>query len=171
MKLKQLSLKQSLNDAYRLIKPERADIEKFKSNFKLLLSHINPKESEENMKGHVMDFLKNTYYNPNYHIATKGRTDFVIHTGKDATQPAGVLFEAKKPSNPEMVTSTNLNTKAMHEIILYYLRERIEHHNNDIKYIVITNIYEWFVFDAPVFEKLFFKNNTLVKEYKTWMAK
>src|ERR1035437_9849734 len=171
MKLKQLSLKQSLNDAYRLIKPERADIEKFKSNFKLLLSHINPKESEENMKGHVMDFLKNTYYNPNYHIATKGRTDFVIHTGKDATHAAGVLFEAKKPSNPEMVTSTNLNTKAMHEIILYYLRERIEHHNNNIKYIVITNIYEWFVFDAPVFEKLFFKNNALVKEYKTWMAK
>ena len=115
MKLKQLSLKQSLNDAYRLIKPERADIEKFKSNFKLLLSHINLKESEENMKGHVMDFLKNTYYNPNYHIATKGRTDFVIHTGKDATHAAGVLFEAKKPSNPEMVTLSNLNTKAMHE--------------------------------------------------------
>jgi hypothetical protein len=171
MTLKKLSLKQSLNDAYRLIKPERADIEKFKSNFKLLLSHINPKESEENMKGLMMDFLKNTYYNPNYHIVTKGRTDFVIHTGKDATHPAGVLFEAKKPSNPEMVTLSNLNTKAMHEIILYYLRERIEHHNNDIKYIVITNIYEWFMFDAPVFEKLFFKNNTLVKEYKTWMAK
>ena len=171
MKLKQLSLKQSLNDAYRLIKPERADIEKFKSNFKLLLSHINPKESEENMKGHVMDFLKNTYYNPNYHIATKGRTDFVIHTGKDATHAAGVLFEAKKPSNPEMVTLSNLNTKAMHEIILYYLRERIEHNNNDIRHIVITNIYEWFVFDAPVFEKLFFKNNALVKEYKSWMAK
>ena len=69
------------------------------------------------MKGHVMDFLKNTYYNPDYHIATKGRTDFVIHTSKDATHPAGVLFEAKKPSNNEMVTLTNLNTKAMHEMI------------------------------------------------------
>jgi adenine-specific DNA-methyltransferase len=171
MILKQLSLKQSLNDAYRLIKPERADIEKFKSNFKLLLSHINPKESEENMKGHVMDFLKNTYYNPDYHIATKGRTDFVIHTDKDATHPAGVLFEVKKPSNPEMVTISNLNVKAMHEISLYYLRERIDHHNNDIKYVVITNIYEWFVFDAPVFERMFFKNNALVKEYKAWMAK
>ena len=171
MKLKQLTLKQSLNDAYRLIKPERADIEKFKSNFKLLLTHINPNESEENMKGHVMDFLKNTYYNPSYHIATKGRTDFVIHTGKDASHPAGVLFEAKKPTNNEMVTITDLNRKAMHEIMLYYLRERIEHQNNDIKYIVITNIYEWFVFDAPEFERLFFKNNALVKEYKAWMAK
>ena len=70
-----------------------------------------------------------------------------------------------------MVTFDNLNRKAMHEIILYYLRERIEHHNNDIKYIVITNIYEWFVFDAPEFERLFFKNSTLVKEYKAWTAK
>lgn len=170
MKLKQLTLKQSLNKAYRLIKPERAEIEKFKANFKLLLGHINPQESEENLKGHVMDFLKNTYYNPTYHIATKGRTDFVIHTGKDASHAAGVLFEAKKPSNSEMVTVSDLNRKAMHEIILYYLRERIEHHNNDIKYIAITNIYEWFVFDAPEFERLFFKNGSLVKEYKAWAA-
>ncbi|MDQ6755613.1 MAG: hypothetical protein M3004_01645 [Bacteroidota bacterium] len=114
MKLKQLSLKQALNDGYRFIKPVRADIEKFKG----------------------------TYYNPNYHLATKGRTDFVIHTSKDASHPAGVLFEAKKPSNAEMITTSNLKTKAVHKIMLYYLRERIEHHNNDIKYIVITNIYE-----------------------------
>jgi len=171
MNLKQLTVKQSLNKAYRLIKPDRADIEKFKANFKLLLGHINPQESEENLKGHVMDFLKNTYFNPNYHIATKGRTDFVIHTSKDATHPAGVLFEAKKPSNHEMVTLANLNTKAMHEIILYYLRERMEHHNNDIRYLVITNIYEWFVFDAAEFERLFFRNSSLIKEYKAWVAK
>lgn len=43
-----------------------------------------------------MDLLKNTYYNPKYKIATKGRTDFVIHTDIDASHPAGVLFEAKK---------------------------------------------------------------------------
>lgn len=171
MKLKQLTVKQSLNKAYRLIKPERADIEKFKSNFKTLLGHIDQTESEENMKGHVMDFLKNTWYNPSYHVATKGRTDFVIHTGKDARHPAGVLFETKKPSSYEMITTTDLNRKAMHEIILYYLRERIEHHNNDIKYLVITNIYQWFVFGAPLFERLLFKNTSLVKEYKAWMAK
>jgi adenine-specific DNA-methyltransferase len=171
MKLKQLTVKQSLNKAYRLIKPERAAIEQFKGNFKTLLRHINPAESEENMKGHVMDFLKNTWYSPGYHIATKSRTDFVIHTGKDASHPAGVLFEAKKPSNHEMVTISDLNRKAMHEIILYYLRERIEHHNDNIKYLVITNIYEWFVFDAPEFEKLFYKSKSLINDYKAWAAK
>lgn len=171
MKLKAISVKQSLNKAYRLIKPERADIEKFKANFKNLLVHINLHESEENMKGHVMDFLKNTWYSPNQHIATKGRTDFVIHTGKDATHPAGVLFEIKKPNNHEMITLSDLNRKAMHELILYFLRERIEHHNNDIRNLIISNIYEWFIFDAREFERLFFKNGGLVKEYKAWMDK
>ena len=83
MKLKQLTLKQSLNKAYRLIKPGRGDIDKFKANFKLLLGHIS-KEAKENLKGHVMDFLKNTYYSPSFHIATKGEL-VVIHTGKDAS--------------------------------------------------------------------------------------
>ena len=50
------------------------------------------------MKGHVMDLLKTLITNSKYKIAAKGRTDFVIHTGKDASHPAGVLFEAKKTS-------------------------------------------------------------------------
>ncbi len=37
--------------------------------------------------------------------------------------------------------------------------------------MVITNIYHWFVFDAPEFERLFFKNTGLVKDYNAWMAK
>jgi hypothetical protein len=68
-----------------------------------------------------MDFLKNTYFSPNYHIATQGRTDFVIHTSKDATHPAGVLFEAKKPSNHEMVTLSNLNIEIAKECTSFNL--------------------------------------------------
>ncbi|MEO7802067.1 MAG: hypothetical protein ABIR81_08715 [Ginsengibacter sp.] len=70
----------------------------------------------------MMDILKNTYYSPSFHTVIKGRTDFVIHTGKDALHPAGLLFEAKKPSNHEMVTTADLKRKAMHELILNYLR-------------------------------------------------
>ncbi|MCV4785080.1 hypothetical protein OFM36_37175, partial [Escherichia coli] len=82
-------------------------------------------------------------------LATKGKADFVAHTGKEANSPAGVLFEVKRPLNTaDMVSKANLNAKAMHELILYYLRERIEHKNNSITNLVITNIYEWYVFDA-----------------------
>jgi len=62
--LKQLTVKQSLNKAYRLIKPDRADIEKFKANFKLLLGHINPQESEENLKRACDGLLKEYLLQP-----------------------------------------------------------------------------------------------------------
>ncbi|WP_456071405.1 DUF7149 domain-containing protein [Flavobacterium azooxidireducens] len=41
-------------------------------------------EFEEFHKNLISDFLKNTYYSPNYFINTKGRNDLVIHTGKEA---------------------------------------------------------------------------------------
>ncbi len=169
MKLQEISLKKSLNKAYRLIKPKRPDIELFKSNLINLLGQIDEKESEENVKIHLMDFLKDTWYKQDYLVATKGRTDFVIHTGKEAKAPSGVLFEVKRPTNKgDMVTRQNLNAKAMHELILYYLRERVNEKNIDIRHLVITNIYEWFIFDASVFEKVFAKNNKLVKSFKDW---
>jgi len=169
MKLHEISLKKSLNKAYRLIKPKRPDIELFKGNLIKLLGQIDEKESEENVKIHLMDFLKDTWYKQDYLVATKGRTDFVIHTGKDAKAPSGVLFEVKRPTNKgDMVTRQNLNAKAMHELILYYLRERVNEKNIDIRHLVITNIYEWFIFDASIFEKLFAKNTKLVKAFKDW---
>jgi hypothetical protein len=169
MKLQEISLKKSLNKAYRLIKPKRPDIELFKNNLMKLLGQIDEKESEENVKIHLMDFLKDTWYKQDYLVATKGRTDFVIHTGKEAKTPSGVLFEVKRPTNKgDMVTRQNLNAKAMHELILYYLRERVNEKNIDIRHLVITNIYEWFIFDASVFEKIFAKNTKLVKAFKDW---
>ena len=139
---KEIRLKQALNKAYRLIKPKRPEMEVFKKNLITLLDQIDEKESEENVKIHLMNFLRDTFYNPIFHVATKGRTDFVVHTGKDAATPAGVLFEVKRPLNiADMVSKVNLNTKAFHELMLYYLRERIEHKNNDIRQVVITNIY------------------------------
>lgn len=161
----------TLNKAYRLIKPKRNDLNLFKTKLLNLFSHIDDKESEENVKIHLMDFLKNTFYHPDYLVATKGRTDFVIHLGKDSQSPAGVLFEVKKPNNKsDMITKTNLNAKAMHELILYYLQERFVNKNNSITQLVITNIYEWFIFDATVFERIFAQNIQLQKTYKEWQS-
>jgi len=52
-----------------------------------------------------------------------------------------------------MVRPDCLNAKAFHELILYYMRERITNHNLEIKHLIATNIYEWFIFDVEVFEK------------------
>lgn len=158
---------QSLNKAYRQLSITVDDFARFQQNLEGLLDVIDDKESEENTKTHFMDFLKNTFYFPNYMVAQKGRIDLVIHSGKDAGSSVAVLYEVKKPTNVnEMVYRTNLNKKAMCELLLYYLRERVDEKNTDLKYLAVTNIYEHFFFDAQEFERLFYSNKQLIKEYR-----
>lgn len=177
MKLNILKPRKAINKAFLKIKPNRTDIEDFKTNLIQLLDRINDTESEEFHKNLVTDFLKKTYYEPNHFINTKGRNDLVIHNGNKAKSTVGVIIEAKKPTNkaemlkasvkgdtPEQMLS-KINVKAFQELILYYLRERITHKNLEIKYLIATNINEWFIFDSNVFEKQFAQNKGLVKQF------
>ena len=115
MDLKNLKPRKALNKAFLKVKPNRADIESFKSNLIQLLDRANDKESEEFHKNLIIDFLKKTYYEPKHFINTKGRNDLVIHNGDKAKSPVGVIIEVKKPTNKsEMVSVDKLNTKAFH---------------------------------------------------------
>lgn len=166
MNLKEINPKKAINKAFLKIKPIRSEIEKFKMNLIQLIDHTNDKESEEFHKNLVSDFLKNTYYSPNHFINTKNRNDLVIHNGTDAKSSVGVIIEAKSTTNKaEMLSVSKLNSKAFQELVLYYLRERIKHHNLEVKHVVATNIYEWFVFDANLFERLFAQNKSFVKQF------
>ena len=156
----------ALNKAFLKLKPSRSEINEFKANFKRLFILINDNESEEYNKNLISDFLKDTYYKQTYFMNTKERKDLVIHNGAQPNDTVGVIIEAKKFSNKsEMVSKENLNTKALQELVWYFLGERITQKNIEIKHLIITNVYEWFIFDAQVFEKLFAQNKTLVKHY------
>ncbi|WP_445716747.1 DUF7149 domain-containing protein [Flavobacterium sp.] len=162
-----LEPRKALNKAFLKIKPNRTGIELFKQNLILLLDSIKEKESEEFHKNLISDFLKNTYYSPNHFINTKGRNDLVIHTGKEAKSNVGVIIEAKSPSNKaEMLSQKNLNSKALQELVLYFLRERISHKNLEVKHLVATNLNEWYIFDAQLFDKLFAQNKKFVKDFQ-----
>jgi adenine-specific DNA-methyltransferase len=163
---KELKPKKALNKAFLKVKPSRSDIERFKTNLIALLERINDSESEEFHKNLVIDFLKKTYYDPNHFVNTKGRNDLVIHNGKNAKSSVGVIIEAKKPTNrTEMLSKDNMNKKAFHELVLYYLRERITHKNDEVKYLIATNINEWFIFDVTVFDRLFAQNKFFVNKF------
>lgn len=171
MNIKELKPRQALNKAFLKVKPNRSEIEDFKGNLITLLDRINDIESEEFHKNLIIDFLKKTYYDPNHFINTKGRNDLVIHNGHNADTSVGVIIEAKKPTNKaEMVSSSNLNTKAFQELVLYYLRERITLKNLEIKHLIATNINEWFIFDEHLFEKLFVQNKQFVKQFENFEA-
>ncbi|HRN99516.1 MAG TPA: type II restriction endonuclease, partial [Flavobacterium sp.] len=171
MILKALKPRIALNKAFLKVKPNRTEIECFKANLIALLNRTNDIESEEFHKNLVIDFLKKTYYDPNHYINTKGRNDLVIHNGPTANTSVGVILEAKKPTNKgEMISAKKLNTKAFQELVLYYLRERITHNNLEVKHLVATNINEWFIFDATVFDRLFAQNKSLVKQFNDFEA-
>jgi len=168
MPTKPLKPQKSLSKAYLKTKPHREEFENFKHELNKLLDTINRVESEEHNKKLVINFLESSFYQ-NYFVNTKGKTDLAIHIGKETISKVGVILETKRPAKTsEMITKNNLNAKAMHEVILYYLRERIEEKNDEIKNIIITNAYEWYIFDAQLFEKLFYKNSKFLRNYTSW---
>jgi type II restriction/modification system DNA methylase subunit YeeA len=166
MNLNILKPRQVLNKAFLKVKTSRSNIETFKKNLIQLIDTIKETESEEFHKNLVSDFLKNTWYGANHFINTKGRNDLVIHNTNSASGTVGVIIEAKSPVNKaEMIKPDNINTKALQELVLYYLRERITHKNLEVKHLIATNIYEWYIFDANTFEKEFAQNKALVKQF------
>lgn len=158
--------RKSLNKAFLKIKPVRKNIEIFKREAIKLINLIDESESEEFHKNLISQFLKDTYYGSDYFINTKGKNDLVIHNGLEANSTVGVILEFKKPTNKsEMIKIDKLNNKALQEILLYYLRERISNNNIEIKHLVVTNIYEWFIFDSNTFEKAFAEDKTLIRQF------
>ncbi len=168
--MKKMNTRTALNPAYRKHKPLRKEVTNFISELQncitaVKLSDTN-NESEEHIKHHFISFLKNTFYTNNY-INTKDRIDLAIYSENNPKSDVSVLIEAKKPSNKaEFLKEDNLNKKALQELLLYYLRERLDNNNNSIKHLIATNGYEWYLFKGEDFYNYFFKNKALIKEYQ-----
>lgn len=172
MLLHPIQPKDALNQAYRKVKPFRNDVDAFRQNLLYLISQVDDAKDEENHKTEMRDFLKKTYFGEDYYFNVKQNIDWAIFNGPKSTDSVGVIIEAKRPTNKaEMVTKDNLNRKAFHELILYYLRERITAKNLEVRHLIITNIHEWFIFDAQVFEKLFAQNKSFVKQFEQFESK
>ena len=163
----ELTIAKSLNKAYRQVPVDRPVFDGFKSQLRNYYEQISVINTEEKLKGDLMDFLKFTFYSPNYKVSPNGDIDCAIHLGVNTTDPVGVIIEVKKPTNVgEMITKDGLNRKALQELLLYYLRERHTNKNIQLKQLVVTNIYEYFVFDAQEFERLFYSNKKLIKRFE-----
>ncbi len=141
------------------------DIKSFRSAMRKMLKNVNANESEEHNKNLVMEFLSNAFYKNTNAINTKGKTDAAIYESPDSIHShALVLIEAKGPGRPDMAKRSELNCKALHELILYYIREEEINHNTKIKHLIITNCLEWFVFDKACFYRFFLANKKFKNE-------
>jgi type II restriction/modification system DNA methylase subunit YeeA len=156
----------ALNPAYKKIPVNQAEINCFKNNLSDLLENIQHLQREKNYELVFKDFLERTYYGSEYFINSKNDIDLVIHNGSSAKTSVGVLIEAKSPTNKaEMPSTSKLNSKALQELVLYYLREVITGKNVEVKHLIITNVNEWFIFDAQHFQKYFADNKKLVQQF------
>ena len=162
----QLKPNQILNKAYRQVAIETEDFNRFKEALHVLLSTISDGQREETQKEHLRNFLSDTFYKP-YYMAPEEDIDLAVRLDKTVKSNIGLLIEVKSTTNKnEMISVGNLNRKALQELLLYYLRERISKKNTDIKYLIATNIYEYFIFDAQEFEQKFYQNKKLKKEFQ-----
>lgn len=156
---------QTLNKAYRQLAVETNSFNHFVECLKQLLTNVSDGQREETQKEHLQVFLSDTFYKP-YYMAPEGDIDLAIHLENTEKSNIGLLVEVKSTSNKnEMITNNDLNRKALQELLLYYLRERVTKKNTDLKYLIATNIYEYFIFDAQTFEKSFYNNAKLRKEF------
>jgi hypothetical protein len=169
VKLECLTPGKSLNKAYLKQSLKREQIELFRANLARLFERIRTDEHEEHLKNIVSDFLKDTWYKQSHEINTSGRTDLVIHNGTNSKNTVGVLLEVKRPGNSaEMISHDRPNSKALHELLHYYMQERYIKGNLEVRRLIVCNIFEWYIFDAADFERLFFQNKKFVESYQKW---
>ena len=162
----QLKPNQVLNKAYRQVAIETEDFNHFKDVLRTLLFTVTDGQREETQKEHLRNFLSDTFYKP-YYMAPEEDIDLAVRLDKTSKSNIGLLIEVKSTTNKnEMISVGNLNRKALQELLLYYLRERITKKNTDIKYLIATNVYEYFIFDAQEFEQKFYQNKKLKKEFQ-----
>lgn len=166
MKLSTKTIAKSLSPSLKAFRPAKDDVDRFVSDLLKYFERIDSSESEENLKTHLMDLFKSSY-SPAHLVEQQARIDFVIRTGGKNTS-AAILFEAKRQANKsDMIRKDDPNRKALHELVLYYMRER-KAGNTDIQHLIICTEYEIYIFEASVFERNFNRNTEFRKSFEAW---
>lgn len=98
----------------------------------------------------------------------KGNSGIDLALKKD--KQIQVIIEAKLPHSKEFFSQSKPNCKALHECILYYLRER-KALNSSLKHIIITDFYRFYIFKVDLFEELFNKNKYFKEAFENFERK
>lgn len=150
----------ALNRSYLRNQETKETKEMFRLALFSLLSKLDDKEDEEYNKTIIHDFFTHTFYDEPYLVNTRKKVDQAIY-GPSSQNP-WVLMEMKSPGNlSEMPHEGNFDRKGFNQLVLYYMKEEKERNNREIKHLIVTNGYEWYVFERKVFYNFFGKNRTL----------
>lgn len=144
------------------------NITNLKTNLSNLLEKLKDHNREGKQETDLRDFLKDSFYKNRFYINKKDTADWVIFNDEHGKGKVSVIIEMKSTSaKTEMLTEEEPNVKALHELVLYYLRERIDNNNHEIKHLIATNGLEWYIFNELWFHEHFF-TTAFKKAYKDW---
>ena len=178
MQLQLQTLQQALSPAFQRQPVIGQQYRQFNYALQQYLAQLRDAESqdEDHIRNIVKGFLEKAVEGTKHYVNPKSfgkgsGIDLAVHNGAKATAPVGVLIEVKQPANKaEMITPQAANRKALHEAIFYYLIEREENHNNEVKHIIVTDGWEWFLFDAQAFHRYFYEDKHLIDQFRKYRA-
>ncbi len=158
----------------RRLRPTDLQLADFKAHLAEMLRHLDPNKIERHSETHILNFLLAVTRPPeggSRYGNVHNKRDLVLHLGDTADSPVAVVLEVKGPKNPgEMLAPDDLNRKAFQQLLLYYLEDRTNEQADDFRRLIVTTGYEWYVFDAVDFNRLFWKDRAFVKAFRDWKA-
>ena len=179
--LKFLALNDFFSPLYEKKPILQGEFEDFKHTFATYKANLNA-NAEQNEDALVANalapFLQGLQFKTSIKAKQEGKSEVDLILLKNGE--ISVLVEAKKPENSkEFFSPQNVNCKALAECILYYLRQRnanggggfnyenlgSKSPNSSIKFIIITNFYDFYIFKAREFERLFATNKHFITLY------
>ncbi len=138
--------------------PSKEQLKAFETAFNAFLE-TNPQENENHHNDAFNDLLKSVF---KYKVKPTKKIDSAILNENNKVE---VIIEFKALKNPnEFIKKGDLNVKAFHESLLYYLTERKEG-NNNLKHLILATIKELYIIDANEFE-VFNKDEEIENAFK-----
>ncbi|MFP6028088.1 Eco57I restriction-modification methylase domain-containing protein [Helicobacter pylori] len=138
--------------------PNKEQLKAFETAFNAFLE-TNPQENENHHNDAFNDLLKGVF---KYKVKPTEKIDSAILNENNEVE---VIIEFKALKNPnEFIKKGDLNVKAFHESLLYYLTER-EEGNNNLKHLILATIKELYIIDANEFE-VFNKDKEIKKAFE-----
>ncbi len=138
--------------------PNKEQLKAFETAFDAFLE-TNPQENENHQNDAFNDLLKGVF---KYKVKPTKRIDSAILNENNEVE---VIIEFKALKNPnEFIKKGDLNVKALHESLFYYLIER-KNGNNNLKHLILATIKELYIIDADEFE-VFNKDKEIENAFK-----
>ncbi|MCV3385954.1 Eco57I restriction-modification methylase domain-containing protein [Campylobacter lari] len=167
-----LNEKDFFNPYYRKKQITQNEFDTFSKALMQYLERLESSQSENEdylVANTLSPFLTTLNFKTHIKTKQKGKSEIDLAIAKDElSKDLEVLIEAKKPNSKEFIIHAKPNSKALHEAILYYFRNR--EHSFSLKFIIITDFYKFYIFKASEFEELFYKNTSFKKLFEEFQS-